>query len=129
MLPSTAYIDVVSVFVPVAIVVVVVGGEGAIVVIVGTIIVPVVSVDVEPFVGTLPGRVGATVSPEPQADTLLRRKRISGLSDLSRRLQRERSTAATSPQSLPWWRRLSAASCALSIGEEGSIGVDDYLFR
>jgi hypothetical protein len=44
LLPSTASIDVVSVFVPVAIVVVVVGGEGAIVVIVGTTIVPVVSV-------------------------------------------------------------------------------------
>jgi hypothetical protein len=78
LLPSNASIDVVSVFVPVAIVVVVVGGKGAIVVIVGTIIVPVVSVDVEPFVGTLPGRASTTVSPEPQADTLLRRKRISG---------------------------------------------------
>jgi hypothetical protein len=45
---------------------------------VGTTIVPVVSVDVKPFVGTLPGQAGGTVSPEPQADTLLRRKRISG---------------------------------------------------
>jgi hypothetical protein len=32
----------------------------------------------QPFVGTLPGLAGATVSPEPQADTLLCRKRISG---------------------------------------------------
>jgi hypothetical protein len=49
--------------------------------------------------------------------------------DLSGRLERERSTAATSSQSLLWWRRPFAASCALSIGKEGSIGVDDYLFR
>jgi uncharacterized membrane protein len=46
--------------VPVAIVVVVVGGEGAIVVIVGTTIVPVVSVAVSP---TPPGAADASLPP------------------------------------------------------------------